>query len=117
MNNREVGTSFEQKAADFLIEHGYRLLERNFRCKLGEIDLIARDGEYLCFIEVKYRSSAIKGFPAEAINYNKIRRITRTAQFYLLSHKNSLNTPCRFDAVVILGNDISLIKNAFDGLS
>ena len=117
MNNREVGTNFEQKAADFLMEHGYRLLERNFRCKLGEIDLIAQEGEYLCFIEVKYRSSTTKGFPAEAINYNKIRRITRTAEFYMLSHKVSPNTPCRFDAVVILGKDISLIKNAFDGIS
>ncbi|MDF2511524.1 MAG: hypothetical protein K0S04_1390 [Herbinix sp.] len=117
MNTRKVGTNFEQKAADFLTEHGYRLLERNFRCKLGEIDLIAKDGAYLCFIEVKYRSSATKGFPAEAINYHKIRRITRTAQFYMLSHKISSDTPCRFDAVVILDKDISLIKNAFDGVS
>ncbi len=117
MNNRELGSNFEQKAADFLMKQGYQLLERNFRCKLGEIDLIAKDGSYLCFIEVKYRSSTTKGFPAEAINYNKIRRITRTAQFYLLSHKISQNTPCRFDAVVILGKDISLIKNAFDGVS
>ncbi len=117
MNKREVGTNFEQKAANFLAEQGYHLLARNFRCRLGEIDLIGRDGEYLCFIEVKYRSSTTKGFPAEAINYNKMRRITRTAQFYMLSHKISQNTPCRFDAVVILDKDISLIKNAFDGVS
>jgi putative endonuclease len=117
MNKREVGTTFEQKAADFLGKHGYLLLERNFRCKLGEIDLIARDGGYLCFIEVKYRSNTTKGYPAEAITYHKMRRITRTAQFYMLTHKISPNTPCRFDAVVILDKDISLIKNAFEGVS
>ncbi|HHV13859.1 MAG TPA: YraN family protein [Clostridiales bacterium] len=116
MNKREVGASFEQKAADFLVKNGYQLLERNFRCKQGEIDLIAREGGYLCFIEVKYRSSTANGFPAEAINYNKIRRITRTAQAYMLLHRISQNTPCRFDAIVILDKEISLIKAAFDGV-
>lgn len=116
MNNRAVGTEFEQKAADYLVKNGYELLDRNFRCKIGEIDLIARNEGYLCFIEVKYRSGTSKGFPAEAINYSKIRRITRTAQFYLLLHKLPQDMPCRFDAVVILEKDISLIKNAFDGV-
>lgn len=116
MNNRAVGTEFEQKAADYLVKNGYQLLERNFRCRIGEIDLIARNEGYLCFVEVKYRSGTSKGFPAEAINYNKIRRITRTAQFYLLLHKLPQDTPCRFDAVVILEQEISLIKNAFDGV-
>lgn len=116
MNNREVGTAFEQKAAQHLIENGYRILYRNFRCKIGEIDLIAKDCNYLCFIEVKYRSGTAKGFPAEAITPTKIRRITRTAQFYMLLHNIPQDTPCRFDAVVILENDISLIKNAFEGI-
>ena len=116
MNNRAVGTTFEQKAADFLRNNGYQIVDKNFRCKIGEIDLIARNEEYLCFVEVKYRSSTAKGFPAEAINLNKIRKITRTAQFYMLSHKISQDSPCRFDAVVILGDEISLIKNAFDGI-
>jgi putative endonuclease len=116
MNNREVGTAFEQKASEYLIHNGYRILSRNFRCKIGEIDLIAMDGAYLCFIEVKYRSGTAKGFPAEAITPSKIRRITRTAQFYMLMHKIPQDTPCRFDAVVILEDEISLIKNAFDGI-
>jgi putative endonuclease len=116
MNNRAVGTEFEQKAADYLSGNGYQILNRNFRCKIGEIDLIAKNEGYLCFIEVKYRSGTSKGFPAEAINYNKIRRITRTAEFYMLLHKLPQDTPCRFDAVVILEHDISLIKNAFDGV-
>ena len=116
MNNRAVGTKREQEAAEFLKEQGYILLERNFRCKTGEIDLIAKDGAYLCFIEVKYRSTNMKGFPAEAITPAKIRRITKTAQFYMLLHQLPQDSPCRFDAVVILGEDLSLIKNAFDGI-
>lgn len=116
MNNRAVGTTFEQKAADYLEKNGYSVIEKNFRCKIGEIDLIAKSEGYLCFVEVKYRSGTTKGFPAEAINYNKIRRITRTAQFYLLLHKLPQDTPCRFDAVVILDDKIELIKNAFDGI-
>ncbi len=116
MNNRAVGTRWEQDAAEFLRRQGYILLDKNFRCKIGEIDLIAKDGAYLCFIEVKYRASSSKGFPAEAITPTKIRRITRTAQFYLLLHQLPQDTPCRFDAVVILGEELSLIKNAFDGI-
>lgn len=116
MNNRAVGTRQEQEAADFLLKQGYHLLDRNFRCKIGEIDLIAKDGAYLCFIEVKYRSTTSKGFPAEAITPTKIRRITRTAQFYLLLHQLPQDTPCRFDAIVILGKEFSLIRNAFDGI-
>lgn len=116
MNNRAVGTKFEEKASEYLKKNGYYVLQKNFRCKIGEIDLIAQEGGYLCFVEVKYRSAASKGFPAEAINWNKIRRITRTAQFYMLLHKIPQNTPCRFDAVVILDQEITLIKNAFDGI-
>jgi putative endonuclease len=116
MNNRAVGTEYEQKAAQFLRTNGYRILQTNFRSKLGEIDLIAKADGYLCFIEVKYRSGTSKGYPAEAITPVKILRITRTAQFYMLLHKIPEDTPCRFDAVVILDHEISLIKNAFDGV-
>lgn len=116
MNNRAVGTTFEQKAADYLGVNGYQLLHKNFRCKIGEIDLIAKSEGYLCFVEVKYRSGTSKGFPAEAITPTKIRRITRTAEFYMLLHKIPQDSPCRFDVVVILDNEISLIKNAFDGI-
>ena len=116
MNNRALGTEQEQRAAIFLEKNGYHILTRNFRCRLGEIDLIAKDGAYLCFIEVKFRSGIAKGYPAEAITPTKIRRITRTAQYYMLLHRISQDTPCRFDAVVILDTEISLIKNAFDGI-
>lgn len=116
MNKRVIGTKRELEAAEFIRKQGYVLLEKNFRCRIGEIDLIARDGAYLCFIEVKYRASTSKGFPAEAITPTKIHRITRTAQFYMLMHQLPQDTPCRFDAVVILGEEFSLIKNAFGGI-
>lgn len=116
MNKRAVGTQYEQEAAEYLKKNGYLILEKNFRCKTGEIDLIAKSEGYLCFIEVKYRSGISKGYPAEAINPNKIRRITRTAQFYMLIHKIPQETPCRFDAVLILEHEITLIKNAFYGV-
>ncbi len=116
MNRRAVGTAFEQIAADYLKKNGYSIMETNFRCKTGEIDIIARSEDYLCFVEVKYRSHTSMGFPAEAINHKKIGKITRTAQFYMLLHKIPQDTPCRFDAVVILEDDIALIKNAFDGV-
>lgn len=116
MNKRAVGTKFEQEAAKFLEDQGYQILCSNFRCKIGEIDLIAKDNGYLCFIEVKFRSGTSKGYPSEAITPNKIRRITRTAEFYMLLHKIPQNTPCRFDAVVILDKEISLIRNAFYGI-
>lgn len=114
MNNRETGSIFEQKAETWLRKAGYQIICRNFRARTGEIDLIAKDKEYLCFIEVKYRASGQKGMPAESITPAKMRRITRTAQFYMLSHHIPQDTPCRFDAVVILGDEITLIKNAFD---
>ncbi len=116
MNKRAIGSRFEQKAADFLTGKGYRIQVRNFRCRTGEVDLIGWDQEYLCFIEVKYRSGIDHGFPAEAVNTRKMTRIIRTAQYYMLLHGLPTDTPCRFDVVVILDHEISLIKNAFDGI-
>lgn len=115
MNNRQIGASYEQKAAKYLMQNGYKILERNFRCRIGEIDLIGADGDYLCFIEVKYRSGISKGYPAEAITPGKIHRITKTAQYYMLINKIPEDTPCRFDVAVILDDEITLIKNAFEG--
>ena len=69
-NRRQIGTEEEALAAEFLEGRGYRIVERNFRCRLGEIDLIARDGSVLVFIEVKYRKTGAYGDPAEAVDYS-----------------------------------------------
>ncbi len=113
INKREVGTENEKKAAAFLVEKGYEILEFNFRCKNGEIDIIAKDGEYLVFIEVKYRNSLRSGYPLEAISVQKQRTISKCAMYYMM--KYGLDSfPARFDVVGILRNEIQLIQNAFD---
>lgn len=112
-NKRSIGTKQEQVAANFLRENGYNIITMNFYCRSGEIDIIAKDQEYLVFIEVKYRSSLQNGYPEEAVHIRKQRSIIRAARFYMLSQGISEDTPCRFDVVVILGEEIKLISNAF----
>src|SRR5690606_40402414 len=100
----------------YLQTEGYRILERNYRCRFGEIDLIARDGSVLAFIEVKTRRSRVFGAPALAVTPRKQRHIIKVAQLYL-AQKGSEQAVCRFDVVTIeLDRDrprIEIIKNAF----
>lgn len=112
-NQREKGAFWEKKAGEYLKSKGYEILEYNFRCRAGEIDIVARDGEYLVFCEVKYRSGTASGYPAEAVDARKQKVISKCALYYLMKHKNMEN-PCRFDVVSILDRDIQVIKNAFD---
>ncbi|MCR5829551.1 MAG: YraN family protein [Lachnospiraceae bacterium] len=114
MNNRAIGTVYEIKAAEELIKLGYTIIEKNFYCKGGEIDIIAKDGEYLCFIEVKYRTDNSDGDPLEAVDTRKIKRICKSAVFYMTRYGYPDDTPVRFDVVSILGEEIMVIKNAFD---
>lgn len=114
MNRRAVGTAYEKQAGEYLKELGYEILEYNFRCRIGEIDIIARDGEYLVFLEVKYRASAGSGSPLEAVDRKKQHIISKVAAYYCLTHGCDETSPCRFDVVAILGDEISLIKNAFE---
>lgn len=116
MSNRSVGSEHEKMAAEYLSGQGYNIIETNFFCKGGEIDIIARDGEYLCFIEVKYRRSASEGYPEEAVNIRKAGRITRSALFYMNLKRIPDSTPCRFDVVAIFGDRITLYKNAFEAV-
>lgn len=116
MNQRGVGLQYEQKAVDYLQQLGYLILERNYNLRTGEIDIVAKDGRYYVFVEVKYRSNAKNGLPEEAIDYRKQRKITNTARGYLLKHRLSEDTPCRFDTVTILRDEIHLIKDAFDAI-
>lgn len=114
MNKRAVGTAYEKQAGNYLEEQGYQILEYNFRCRRGEIDIVAKDGEYLVFVEVKYRRNAKSGSPLEAVDFKKQRIISRTASYYCLSHGYGETTPCRFDVVAILGEKIRVIENAFE---
>ena len=110
---KKIGLYYEAQAAEFLEKRGYEILERNFRCPAGEIDLIAKEGEYLCFIEVKYRSERETGTPEEAVDGKKQKRISGAALYYLMRQKLGDTTPCRFDVVGICPDEIRLIRNAF----
>lgn len=113
MQKREKGFLYEGMAAEYLKKKGYQIVARNFYTRSGELDLIARDGVYLVFVEVKYRANRWGGHPLEAVDRNKKRRIRGAAQFYLLRHGFPETTPCRFDVVGILGDEIVHIENAF----
>lgn len=112
-NCRQVGAHYEREAGKYLAERGYEILEYNFRCRLGEIDIIARDGEYLVFCEVKYRWGAGQGDPMEAVDLRKQRRISKCAAYYLM-RRGLCDTLCRFDVVSVKDGKIRLIRNAFD---
>lgn len=109
-----MGSRYEQKAAAFLEKQGLFIIERNFRCRFGEIDLIAGDGKYLVFVEVKYRHTRERGRASAAVDWRKQRAISRTAEFYLLKQRWGLDIPCRFDVIAIDGEHIQWIQNAFD---
>ena len=112
-NRREVGREFEDAAAAYLENNGYVILERNYRDPMGEIDIIAKDGRELVFVEVKYRRNLEKGDPAEAVHFLKQRKIRNAAKGYLYRRRLGDCIPSRFDVVAILGQEIRLIKDAF----
>ena len=89
------------------------MLQLNYRCRTGEVDIVAQEGDYLCFVEVKYRTNQRAGTPEEAVGIYKQRRICRVADYYLLTHPNMAQKQVRFDVVAILGETITLYQNAF----
>jgi putative endonuclease len=98
--SRGLGQTWEDVAAAHLQRSGYRIVERNFRCRQAEIDFVAMDGLVLCFVEVKGRSGLRFGRPEEAVTPEKQRRILRAAEVYL--HRRSLEVAVRFDVVSVL---------------
>ena len=107
-----LGRNGERQAEKYLKENGYVILERNYATKVGEIDIIAKDNEVLCFCEVKTRSKSTYGEPSEAVNARKIEKYYKVAQQYL-SFKDEQDCQCRFDVIEILDGKINLIKDAF----
>lgn len=115
--NIYLGKSGEDTALNFLKENGYKILVKNYKTKLGEVDIIAYDKDTLCFIEVKTRGSLRFGSPQEAVSHFKQRQISKVA-LQFLKRNNLLNKKARFDVVsVIYAEDkpaFDLIKNAFE---
>ena len=117
MSAKQIGQKGEDLAEQFLKKLGYRIIERNFRCKFGEIDIIGFKKGVLSFIEVKTRSSDAFGQPIDSVDKAKQRRLVRLANYYLFKKKAGDSLPCRFDVVSILMTtdkpEIELIENAF----
>lgn len=110
---QNLGAKGESLALQFLRKNGYKIIARNFSCRFGEIDLIARQEKVTVFIEVKTRGSDSFGLPQEAINKEKIKHLWQSAQFYIKKHAHS-DGEFRFDLVaIILGETpkFNLIKN------
>ncbi len=117
MSNQSLGLAGEEAAASFLKSKGYRILKRNFKCRLGEVDIVARDNETYCFVEVKTRSSEDFGLPQEAVSRQKQAQISKAALHYLKTRK-LFEKSARFDVVSVLYREntpqIDLIENAFE---
>ena len=112
-NKRQIGTSYEIKAEEYLRENGYKILETNFRNRSGEIDIIAEKEGDICFIEVKYRATNAFGSPLEAVDTRKQNQIRKVAMYYLMKHQLTEWTPCRFDVIAFEGEEMLHLENAF----
>jgi len=112
MSTQETGAAAERDAAEILLAAGYEIVERNFRCKAGELDIIARDGDVLVFVEVRSRSDGDHGHAAEMIGRTKQRRVVRVARHYLAIAAPRFER-CRFDVVAITGGEPVLLRDAF----
>ena len=106
-NRRRTGTKYEKIAGEFLEKQGYRILEYNFRCRYAEIDIVAKDGEYLVFCEVKFRKTGGLSAALEAVSVPKQMRLSGAAVYYLMKN-GCTEIPCRFDVIGIAGNKISV---------
>lgn len=112
-----VGNAAERHAESYLVAQGFEILERNFRCKVGEIDLIMKDQSDLVFVEVRYRRSDHYGDPAESIDGFKQRKLRLAAETWLQQHEEVVFRGCRFDVVSVSGSEdafkVEWINDAF----
>jgi len=117
MQEKELGKKGEEVALRFLKKKGYKIIEKNYVCKMGEMDIIAREKDTLVFVEVKTRTSMAFGPPQLAVNSTKQMQLSKVA-LYFLKEKRLEDIKARFDVVAILlrpkGEEIELIKDAFD---
>jgi len=116
---RELGDITESLACEYLQSNGLKLLERNFNCRFGEIDLIMQNADSLVFVEVRYRRNKDFGSGAESVTPSKQSKLIKTASAYLQQHAKLGKCPARFDVVSITGSietdniDFDWIENAF----
>ncbi|MDR0396323.1 MAG: YraN family protein [Oscillospiraceae bacterium] len=112
-NAREFGRRAEEQTAAWLETRGYRILERNYRTRVSEADIVALSGGTLAFIEVKARSGSAYGLPCEAVTPRKQAKVAHAAQSWLYAH-DMLDAPVRFDVIEVYPGRIRHIRNAFE---
>jgi putative endonuclease len=117
--NKELGQYGEEYTCRYLQNKGYQILEKNFRNKIGEIDLIAKDGKIICFIEVKTRKTLQYGAPFEAVHSTKQHKMVQMALSYLKYKFRTIDVSCRFDVISIYQPSqeqpiVEHLINAFD---
>lgn len=116
LTKTHLGHAIESHVSLYLEKQGFRLLHRNFRCKLGEIDLIGLHQNQLLFVEVRYRRNQRYGSAAASVDFRKQQKLIKTARFFLLTHPKMANYACRFDVVAVTLKEtyeIDWIQNAF----
>lgn len=114
MNTRRTGACGEESAARYLTGQGMQIVQRNFRCRRGEIDIIGYHKGYLVFVEVKYRATAAMGRAEEAVGAAKRRQICRVADCYRYMNGVRSSVPVRYDVLAIQGEEIGWYQNAFE---
>ncbi|MBI5574088.1 MAG: YraN family protein [Elusimicrobia bacterium] len=107
----ELGKSGEELVERYLINLGYKILDKNFRTRYGEIDIIAKDKKTIVFVEVKTRSGTSYGSPQLAVNFYKQKHLSHAAFTFI--KKNFLNSDYRFDIIAVCDDKIEHIENAF----
>ena len=117
MKKKKKGAQKEEEVCAYLRSMGVKIVERNFRSRQGEIDMIGYDGGYLVFFEVKFRAGKSRGSAAEAVGLVKQRKICRVADYYRVLHHCAEDTPLRFDVVAVDGEQVTWIKDAFNYIS
>jgi len=111
LGKKQLGNRGEEEAARFLQRLGWRVLERNYRCRMGEIDIIAVDSQgTLVFAEVRSRSSLSCGLPEESVINKKQNKLRMLAQQYLLARPKLAHNPCRFDVLAVTFNELGEVK-------
>jgi len=115
MTRAARGTAAEAAAARHLEQSGIVVVARNVRCRLGEVDIVARDADVLVFVEVRLRADSRFGGAVASVDAHKQRRLAATARWYLAQQPRYANTPCRFDVVAVDARDASItwIRDAF----
>jgi putative endonuclease len=108
----DLGVTGEDRAVSLLVRSGLRIIERNYRCKVGELDVVALDGDTLVFVEVRSRQTTTYGSALEAVGWHKQRKVARVAQQYIAFRRPAFAT-ARFDVVAITGHQIVHVRDAW----